>query len=78
MDKDLACLLATGDTNASRELNRLYDLLAEHLPEAEGLRLGIASALTEVGIKVMKPAFDAFPDLEIEFERRLHKYGYTT
>ncbi len=33
MDEDIARILATGGTVASRELVRLYDLLLEHLPE---------------------------------------------
>ncbi|WP_066819412.1 hypothetical protein [Sphingomonas mali] len=78
MDEDLARILATGGSAASRELSRLHDLAREFLPENEELRYGIASALAEVGLKVMRPAFDAHPGLEAEFQRRVDKYGRTT
>ena len=78
MDEDLARILATGGTAASRELTRLYDLLARHFPDDEELRFEIASVLAEVGLKVMQPAFDAHPKLQAEFERRIDKYGSTT
>lgn len=78
MDKDMARILATGGTAASRELMRLHDILMHHLPEDTDLRKGIASALAEVGMRVIQPAFDAWPELEEEFELRLNKYGATT
>jgi hypothetical protein len=78
MDKDMARILANGGTAASRELTRLHDILKHHLPEDIDLRNGIASALAEVGIRVIRPAFDAWPELQEEFELRLDKYGVTT
>ncbi|MBA4760417.1 hypothetical protein [Sphingomonas sp.] len=78
MDKDMARILANGGTAASRELTRLYDILKEHLPEDTALRHGIASALAEVGLRVTQPAFDAWPELQEEFELRLDKYGVAT
>ena len=78
MDKDLARVLATGGTAAARELERLYSILAEHLPQNENLRKGVASALAEVGLMVIRPAFDACPELEAEFQERLQKYGIST
>lgn len=77
MDEDLARILVVGGTIASRELTRLYDLLRLHLPEANELRLGVASALAEVGLRVIEPAFDAYPELRIEVERQLEKYSAT-
>lgn len=78
MDKDMARILANGGTVASRELMRLHDILKRHLPDDADLRKGIASALAEVGLRVMQPAFDAWPELQQEFELRLDKYGVTT
>jgi hypothetical protein len=78
MDEDLARLLATGGSAASREIGRLHDLLLRHLPEDKELRLGVASALAEIGLKIMKPAFDAHPELEAEFQQRIDKYGTAT
>lgn len=75
MDEDLARILVRGGTIASRELTRLYDLLLQHLPEDKELRFGVASALAEVGLKVIQPAFDAHPELQVELERQLRKYG---
>lgn len=77
MDEDLARILVAGGTTASRELTRLHDLLKLHLPEDNELRLGVASALAEVGLKVIQPAFDAHPELQVEVERRLEKYSTT-
>jgi len=78
MDKDMARILANGGTAASRELARLYDILKHHMSEDVELRKGLASALAEVGLRVIQPAFDAWPDLQAEFELRLDKYGVTT
>ena len=78
MDKDIARILANGGTNASRDLTRLYEILSHHLPDETHLREGVASALAEVGLKVIQPAFDAWPALQIEFKDRLDKYGVTT
>ncbi|MFV0625376.1 hypothetical protein ACBY01_15375 [Sphingomonas sp. ac-8] len=78
MDEDLARILATGGTVASREIARLYDLLAQHLPGDEALRLGLVSALAEIGSKVIQPAFDAHPGLQTEFEHRIEKYHAAT
>lgn len=75
MDKDVARILANGGTTASRELMRLYDILRDHLPEDDDLRRGVASAIAEVGLHVIQPAFDAWPELQEEFEHRLGKYG---
>ncbi|MGK0490439.1 MAG: hypothetical protein ACJASD_000638 [Sphingomonas echinoides] len=78
MDKDMARILANGGTAASRELVRLYDILKHNLPEDTDLRKGIAAALAEIGLLVIQPAFDAWPELQEEFELRLNKYGVTT
>lgn len=74
----MARILATGGTLASRELARLHDLLLQHLPDNKELRLGIASAIAEIGLNVLKPAFEAHPALEAEFDRRMEKYGVVT
>lgn len=78
VDEDMARILATGGAYASRELVRLHDLLLQHLPDERELRLGIASAIAEIGLNVLKPAFEAHPALEAEFDRRLKKYGVVT
>lgn len=78
MDQDLARILATGGNIASRELTRLYELPSRHLPENEALRSSVASALAEIGLNVIQPAFDAHPELQVEFERRVAKYGSAT
>ncbi|GGY90927.1 hypothetical protein [Novosphingobium colocasiae] len=78
MDKDMARILANGGTTASRDLMRLHDIVKHHLPEDIDLRQGIASAIAEVGQHIIQPAFDAWPELQEEFELRLDKYGVTT
>jgi hypothetical protein len=39
------------------------------------LRKGVATALAEVGLNVLQPAFRAFPELEVEMERKVIRYG---
>jgi hypothetical protein len=78
VDEDIARIMATSGTAAALELVRLPDLLAEHLPEDEALRHGVASAMAEIGLNVINPAYKAHPALEAEFERRLERYGRAT
>ncbi|WP_179042187.1 hypothetical protein [Sphingobium lactosutens] len=78
MDADLARILATGATNASRELNRLYDIFSRHLPEDKELLMAIAMAMGEIGLQVRQRAFDAHPELEAEFNQRVEKYDVLT
>ncbi len=78
MDKDIARILAVGGTNACRELERLYSIARHHIPEDVDVLMGIASALAEVGLYTLGPAFRAHPELKEEFEQRLAKYGTTT
>lgn len=78
MDRDLARILANAGMRASRELGDLVPMIVEHYPNSAELRLGIASAIAEIGLKVLQPAFDADPELEIEFDDRIHKLGRAT
>jgi len=78
MDQDLARIVATAGTGASRQLGDLVALLAKHLPEDEELRLGVATAIAEIGLNVIRPAFDAHPELEAEFQRRVDRYERST
>ena len=52
--------------------------LAHYLPDDRQLRLGIATAITQIDSSVVRPAFAAAPALEIEFEKRLERYGRFT
>ena len=78
MDRDLARILATSGMRASRELGELVPLISEHFPECVELKLGIAAAVAEIGLKVVQPALEADPALEREFEDRMRKLGRTT
>jgi phosphoribosylamine-glycine ligase len=78
MDEDMARIMATSGIAAATELTRLFAVLAEHLPEEEVLRRGVADALAEIGLKVLNPAYAACPALEAEFARRIEKYGRMT
>jgi hypothetical protein len=78
VDKDLARILATAGMRASKDLGDLVPLVAEFLPENSELRIGIAKVISEIGSKVLDPAFGAHPELRLEFEERVKKYGRTT
>jgi len=78
MDEDLARIMATASFRASKELTEIVLILKEYLPEDRELRVGVASAIAEIGMKVMQPAFDAHPQLEAEFKARMDRYGRST
>jgi hypothetical protein len=63
---------------ASRELGDLVPMIAEHYPDSTEVRLGLASAIAEIGLKVLQPAFAADPELEREFDMRVRKLGRAT
>ena len=78
MDRDLARILATAGMRASREIADLMPMLAEHYPESTELRSGMASAVAEIGLRLLKPAFEAYPELEAEFDERVRRLGRAT
>lgn len=78
MDKDLARIIATAGLQAMRELEGIYSIVSHHPPENEQLKHGIASAIAEVGLTILRPAFDAAPELESEFDARIERYGRAT
>ena len=77
MDEDLARIIATAGMKASKELGDLIPLLNDHLPDDRELRIGVATAIAEIGLNVLNPAFERFPALKAEFDRRADKYGRT-
>ncbi len=74
----MARIMATAGLRASRELGELVRLLDENEPDSKELKLGIASAIAEIGFAVMNPAYEADPALEAEFEARIQRYGRAT
>lgn len=78
MDEDLARIIATAGIQASSQLTDLVAFLAHYLPDDRQLRLGIATAITQIDSSVVRPAFAAAPALEIEFDKRLERYGRFT
>ncbi|SEJ17140.1 hypothetical protein SAMN05428950_1011347 [Sphingomonas sp. OV641] len=75
MDRDLARIVIGSAFRASRELTELVPLLKEHDDQSEDLRLGLASAIAEIGQAVLNPLFEAFPDMEAETDNLIERYG---
>ena len=78
MNEDMARIIATAGLRAARELGDLFPLLAEHCPDNNQLRLGLAAAIAEIGVATLDPAFAAFPSLKQEFDQRINRYGRAT
>lgn len=78
MNEDIARIIATTGLRASRELGDLVYFLAEHLPADKQLRLDVAGAIAEISSATLQPAFDAFPQLKVEFDARIDRYGRAT
>lgn len=78
MDRDLARIVATAAMRASKELGDLVPMISEHYPDCMELRLGIASAVAEIGLKALEPALDADPELKEEFGDRIRRLGRAT
>ena len=74
MDKDLARLVVASAYRAASEIGELAPLLDEHSPDAD-LAKGIATAMAAINVHILRPAFRAHPDLQMEFDARIEKYG---
>ncbi len=72
MDKDLAVILANSSIYVTRELGSLIQILPSDFKDE---REEIAQIIDRVQSRIMKKAFDEYPEIEEDLERRIKKYG---
>jgi hypothetical protein len=80
MDKKLARHIAVATCRSSSLLANLMPTLKEHLREAEyaPFREAIPQLIVEIDNRIMKLAYIADPDLEVEIGNHIQKFGHLT
>lgn len=77
MNKELARYVAKTAFQSSEELYDLVLFLKEFCSENEykAYATSVASAAFEIRTKILEQVFSEFPDLKVEFESNIEKYG---
>ena len=77
MDKELAKIVALTAFRSSADINNLIPMLKEHCSEDECRDFGIAiaTASTEINLQILQKVFAMYPELSVEFDQQVRKYG---
>jgi hypothetical protein len=77
MEKELAKHVIRAAFQSASRLEDLLPLLKEHCDETEygEYRMAIAKAIYGIQNELLKKAFSAHPQLEVEIESDINKYG---
>jgi hypothetical protein len=77
MDRDVAEIIVSRASRASREVGSLANLLAEHADRGTPeLRDAIGSIVYDINEHLIAAIFREHPDLKRECEARLEKFGH--
>jgi hypothetical protein len=78
MEKDLAKIVALTAFRSSADLNNLIPLLKEHCSEDECRTFGIAiaTASSAIGQEILQKIFALYPEISMEFDKQIGKYGH--
>jgi hypothetical protein len=78
MEKDLAKLVALTAFRSSADINNLIPLLKEHCNEEEYREfvVAIATASAVIGQELLQKIFALHPEISVEFDRQISKYGH--
>jgi hypothetical protein len=77
MKAELAKHVAMVSFRSSANLNELVPLLREHCEESEYRQYldAIAAVSGEIAMRILKPIYAEYPEIEAEIDRRISEYG---
>jgi hypothetical protein len=77
VERELAKHVIEVGFNSSRLLEDLIPLLHNHCNREEGEKFikAVASVLAEIGSEIFNKIYEQYPDLKIEVESKIQKYG---
>jgi hypothetical protein len=77
MDKEIAKLIAITAFRSAADINNLVPFLKEYCSESKSRDFGIAiaTASTKISPQILRKIFAMHPELEVEFDMQIQKYG---